>query len=328
MPKQFFNEKTGTFDFSASDLSLDVFNKMNNKYELLTSRNYHNNYNPLMVAIYKRRDAVPVLLKALESLDSTQIINILNSLDSCNGQLIIIPWEENYPHIVPYFIETIASLNALSIEEKYSQIIKLINNVSKSYSNQLKKENQNVIRIILDMKIATWEKDIKQLLENLKPAQSDNTNYIINSNSPQSLLYRDLDSALSLYLNSHRTKEDLKLFHDEWNYKINEARTSGQFNNQVQIGDVLTSIALILSIIGIIYLAYQAGKNQARNRSLFFPGVFEKKLNKLQDETLKMTNYKTDENNDQQKIQDNPIPSAPVLRDASQNNPPPYMCGS
>jgi len=125
------------------------------------------------------------------------------------------------------------------------------------------------------------------LLEELKPTQSNLNTDINNQDSPSMKLYDSLKVDFDEYLQSEKTPHQLKEFHEGWQEKITASRNDKALMGNAQAKDIFLTIALILCVVGIIYLAVQAKGNSTKNRSLFFPSALEEKLNTLQDKEEK-----------------------------------------
>lgn len=100
----------------------------------------------------------------------------------------------------------------------------------------------------------------------------------INNNE----LYQTLNTSLNEYT-KNPSKENLTKFTTTWNNEINAARRTPAFKGRPDALSLLTTILLVVSVIGILYVGYLAKTNHTKGRSMFFPSTEELALNRLQD---------------------------------------------
>lgn len=125
--------------------------------------------------------------------------------------------------------------------------------------------------------------DLDELVARLKPVASTDINHQLNVESPQMRLYKDLHGALKTYKNSTFGRDNWIILQSSWTKTINEVRGTAAIQGLPGVISVLKTLLLILSVIGIVYLSYQARKNTMQNRSAFFPSTKESVVNTLQD---------------------------------------------
>jgi len=259
----------------------------------------HNGENVFMLAAHSQPSAVEPLLNIIKKLKPTDQADILKQRNSSGDNALTLAALYQPSNILP-IIQMILSLSELAIDEKYNMIKKSLNSPSFSLDKYPK---------ILHFKLIG---DMDELVARLKPANSLDINYQLNPNSPQMLLYTALHDELERYKKSTYGQDAWVTFQSSWNKTINEARGTAAIQGLPEVASLLKTMLLVLSVIGIVYLAYQAGKNTIQNRSAFFQSANESTVNSLQDLLRKMPQNES-----------NPVQSTDGLV-LNKDLPPPY----
>jgi len=118
----------------------------------------------------------------------------------------------------------------------------------------------------------SWQIDIAGILNNVnKELPKDNANV------------QSLNSAFRTFETSAKKKNDFNALKNSWESAIETAHKDGSLKGHPQMKDVLKTALLILSVVGIAYLAYKGVKNASQHRSAFFPSKKEEQVNRLED---------------------------------------------
>ncbi len=223
-------------------------------------------YNPLMLAVIYQPEIVQEILASMKDLTAQQLSGIYTQADNSSRTALHLALGNNQ-NAATSILEAIA-LSNINIDVKYGQLKSGLSKMPRRFTPS---------PAILE---AFWEKELLDLLEQLKP--TEDTQFSA-AEDQQKTLYLKLKDDCDKFLISPRKHKDIMKFHHSWNHEIDEFRKEHASAGSAQFKHVLTLMLLVLSVVGIIYIAYQAGKNYAKNRSLFFPSALEEQINKIQD---------------------------------------------
>jgi hypothetical protein len=267
---------------------------------ILTQVSHYDNWNPLMIATRFYTDAVVPILNAMLRLQPHQQEMILTQVTNAKQNILMMAAGFNPDAIVP--ILKAIHLSKMDVQKKYLLL-----------KNALKNNPENdAIKIAFTQ--LNWEKEVRDLLNQIKLDEPKDKRSVVNPDLPQMVLFNSLTRDLDTYLNSSKSPKDLKVFHAAWNNTITEARQNKSLAANGSVMEILKTLLLIVSVVGMIYLAYKAGQNNAKNRSLFFPGTLEKKINTLQDKQLEAIATKGAEGDGNNvSAYNTPCPSAPHI---------------
>ena len=230
-------------------------------------------WNVLMIAVYYSPALAGLLLDVIERLDQEHQAVIFTQVNAQGWNAVMLAARKN-PELVAPLITAIFSLECMTGEQK----LRFIETSLKDSDFNAKDFPEVCMQYMSD------------LLDSLRPAASTNELYVLNPDSPQMKLWKSLNDDWEKYSVSNKGSYELRHFQASWNKKINAARENIAIKERPDIMSVLQTMLLFLSVIGIVYLAYQAGKNMEKNRSMFFQSKNEKALNSLQDLTNSMPN--------------------------------------
>ena len=214
----------------------------------------HNAHNALAIAAVYNDAFVPMILNAIKKLDEPDKKKILTSF-GMSGELGRLGWTDSL----------VLSTFNLMVENLEPE--KVYDSINASFNNDFPIYHPQILRYKL-------LGDMGALVARL--TSSDKNETIRN-------LGTDLQKNLDTYKSSEKTVLDLNEFKTAWNSKIKKARTTDAIKGQPDVMGVLKTMLLVLSVIGIVFLSYQANENKKINRSMFFPSTNEKIVNAMQD---------------------------------------------
>jgi hypothetical protein len=136
-----------------------------------------------------------------------------------------------------------------------------------------------------DNKIFLLNTSIHQNLERLKSLTLVDTK---TQDNPITTLKTQLEACIQAYASSNKSTTDYNVFFQQTCQALKACRDDKNIlfqpdDTQTYICKVLTKIALAISCIGLFYLAFEAGKNQASGRSMLIQQDSEIIINELEE---------------------------------------------
>ena len=133
-----------------------------------------------------------------------------------------------------------------------------------------------------------WEGDLKVLLARLQSNLSKSTMEYDQRKSSINF-YNKLQNDFDNYLSTPKNPSDVRELIHAWELNINDALAKEPIQSKSAFVEFLKTALLVLSVVGIFYLACQAGKNTTKNQSQFFSGEKGSILSQLQTRALDRT---------------------------------------
>ena len=133
-----------------------------------------------------------------------------------------------------------------------------------------------------------WEGDLKVLLARLQSNLSKSTMEYDQRKSSINF-YNKLQNDFDNYLSTPKNPSDVRELIHAWELNINDALAKEPIQSKSAFVEFLKTALLVLSVVGIFYLACQAGKNTTKNQSQFFIGEKGSILSQLQTRALDRT---------------------------------------